>query len=70
MLIPLFVLFVMQAQALLRIGRGEAPSIPSALSKDARDFISQCVKPNPEDRPSASELLEHPFIHISIRSHI
>ncbi|CAN6301474.1 unnamed protein product [Urochloa humidicola] len=55
-------------QALYRIGKGEAPAIPSGLSKDARDFISQCVKPNPEDRPSASKLLEHPFVNRSIRS--
>ncbi|RLN42320.1 mitogen-activated protein kinase kinase kinase 1-like [Panicum miliaceum] len=55
-------------QALYRIGKGEAPAIPSGLSKDARDFISQCVKPNPEDRPSASKLLDHPFVNKSIRS--
>ncbi|CAN6194787.1 unnamed protein product [Urochloa humidicola] len=55
-------------QALLRIGKGEAPAIPNTLSKDARDFISQCVKPNPEDRPSASRLLEHPFVNRSIGS--
>ncbi|RCV45449.1 hypothetical protein SETIT_9G454900v2 [Setaria italica] len=55
-------------QALYRIGKGEGPTVPSGLSKDARDFISQCVKPNPEDRPSASKLLEHPFVNRSIRS--
>uniref|UniRef100_A0ACD5TWN4 Uncharacterized protein n=1 Tax=Avena sativa TaxID=4498 RepID=A0ACD5TWN4_AVESA len=55
-------------QALYRIGKGEPPAIPSTLSRDARDFISQCVKPNPEDRPSASKLLDHPFVNRSIRS--
>ncbi|KAF8718828.1 hypothetical protein HU200_025135 [Digitaria exilis] len=55
-------------QALYRIGKGEGPTIPSSLSKDARDFISQCVRPNPEDRPSALKLLEHPFVNRSIRS--
>ncbi|CAN6177794.1 unnamed protein product [Urochloa humidicola] len=55
-------------EALLRIGKGEAPAIPNTLSKDARDFIRQCVKPNPEDRPSASRLLEHPFVNRSIGS--
>uniref|UniRef100_A0A804LHI1 mitogen-activated protein kinase kinase kinase n=1 Tax=Zea mays TaxID=4577 RepID=A0A804LHI1_MAIZE len=55
-------------QALYRIGKGESPAIPSSLSKDARDFISQCVKPNPEDRPSAIKLLEHPFVNKPIRS--
>ncbi|AQL07879.1 putative MAP kinase superfamily protein [Zea mays] len=56
------------AQALYRIGKGESPAIPNTLSRDARDFISRCVKPNPEDRPSASKLLEHPFVNKSIRS--
>nr|BAJ97437.1 predicted protein [Hordeum vulgare subsp. vulgare] len=55
-------------QALYRIGKGEPPAIPSAISKEARDFISQCVKPNPEDRPSASKLLDHPFVNRSMRS--
>ncbi|KAL6648411.1 hypothetical protein ACP70R_012635 [Stipagrostis hirtigluma subsp. patula] len=55
-------------QALYRIGKGEPPAIPSVLSRDARDFISQCVKPNPDDRPSASKLLEHPFVNRSMRS--
>uniref|UniRef100_A0A0E0KBJ8 mitogen-activated protein kinase kinase kinase n=1 Tax=Oryza punctata TaxID=4537 RepID=A0A0E0KBJ8_ORYPU len=55
-------------QALYRIGKGEPPAIPNCLSRDARDFISQCVKPNPEDRPSAAKLLEHPFVNKSMRS--
>ncbi|XP_062216141.1 mitogen-activated protein kinase kinase kinase 1-like [Phragmites australis] len=55
-------------QALYRIGKGEPPVIPSVISRDARDFISQCVKPNPEGRPSASKLLEHPFVNRSMRS--
>ncbi|KAF0913989.1 hypothetical protein E2562_026372 [Oryza meyeriana var. granulata] len=55
-------------QALYRIGKGEPPAIPNVLSRDARDFISQCVKPNPEGRPSAAKLLEHPFVNRSMRS--
>ncbi|OAY80522.1 Mitogen-activated protein kinase kinase kinase 1, partial [Ananas comosus] len=53
-------------QALFKIGRGEQPPIPNFLSTDARDFISQCVKVNPDDRPSTSQLLEHPFVKRSI----
>jgi len=68
MLTPILLALFMQTQALYRIGKGEAPAIPNALSKDARDFICQCVKPNPEERPSASKLLEHPFVNKSIRS--
>ncbi|KAL4392609.1 hypothetical protein AHAS_Ahas03G0362200 [Arachis hypogaea] len=31
-------------QALFRIGRGEPPPIPETLSKDARDFILECLQ--------------------------
>ncbi|XP_048616460.1 mitogen-activated protein kinase kinase kinase 1 isoform X4 [Brassica napus] len=48
-------------QALFRIGRGELPDIPDTLSLDARDFIIKCLKVNPEERPTAAELLNHPF---------
>ncbi|XP_064973039.1 mitogen-activated protein kinase kinase kinase 1 isoform X4 [Musa acuminata AAA Group] len=53
-------------QALFKIGHGEQPPIPNYLSRDARDFISKCVKVNPDDRPSASQLLEHPFVKRSL----
>ncbi|XP_008801037.2 mitogen-activated protein kinase kinase kinase 1-like [Phoenix dactylifera] len=55
-------------QALFKIGRGEQPPIPNNLSRDARDFISQCVKLNPDERPSAAQLLEHPFVMRSLSS--
>uniref|UniRef100_A0ACD5ZFD4 Uncharacterized protein n=1 Tax=Avena sativa TaxID=4498 RepID=A0ACD5ZFD4_AVESA len=48
--------------ALLKIGRGIPPKIPDTLSEDARDFITRCVQANPKDRPSAAELLDHPFV--------
>ncbi|KAL6635196.1 hypothetical protein ACP70R_027867 [Stipagrostis hirtigluma subsp. patula] len=48
--------------ALLKIGRGIPPEIPNTLSEDARDFIKRCVQANPNDRPSAAQLLEHPFV--------
>ena len=51
-----------QYQALLRIGRGELPDIPDTLSLDARDFIIKCLRVNPEERPTAAELLNHPFV--------
>ncbi|TXG53888.1 hypothetical protein EZV62_019144 [Acer yangbiense] len=49
-------------QALFRIGKGEPPPVPSMLSRDARDFILKCIQVNPNDRPTAARLLEHPFI--------
>ncbi|KAI4296277.1 hypothetical protein L6164_036248 [Bauhinia variegata] len=49
-------------QALFRIGRGELPEVPDSLSKDARDFICECLQINPNRRPTAAELLNHPFL--------
>lgn len=49
-------------QALYRIGKGERPPIPESLSKDARDFILKCLQVNPDERPTATALLDHPFV--------
>ncbi|KAE9603904.1 hypothetical protein Lal_00001861 [Lupinus albus] len=58
--IPYFELECMQA--LFRIGKGEQPPIPDSLSRDAHDFITQCLQVNPDERPSAAQLLNHPFV--------
>lgn len=49
-------------QALFRIGKGVPPPIPDSLSRDASDFILQCLQVNPDQRPTAAELLDHPFV--------
>ncbi|XP_010450552.1 PREDICTED: mitogen-activated protein kinase kinase kinase 1-like isoform X4 [Camelina sativa] len=49
-------------RALFRIGRGTLPDIPDTLSLDARDFILKCLKVSPAERPTAAELLNHPFV--------
>ncbi|KAH9685974.1 protein kinase domain-containing protein [Citrus sinensis] len=49
-------------QALFRIGKGEPPLVPNSLSRDARDFILKCLQVNPNDRPTAAQLMEHPFV--------
>ncbi|CAE6127680.1 unnamed protein product [Arabidopsis arenosa] len=46
----------------IRIERGTLPDIPDNLSLDAQDFIVTCLKVNPEERPTAAELLNHPFV--------
>jgi mitogen-activated protein kinase kinase kinase 1 len=57
-----------QTNAFFMIGKGERPQIPSYLSKDAQDFISQCVQVDPEQRPSASQLMSHPFVNRPLRA--
>ncbi|KAI5071076.1 hypothetical protein GOP47_0013327 [Adiantum capillus-veneris] len=49
-------------RALWKVGHGEAPPIPETLSEEAKDFIKNCLEVNPLRRPSASKLLEHPFV--------
>ncbi|CAL4936121.1 unnamed protein product [Urochloa decumbens] len=39
------------------------PQIPDNLSAEGKDFLRCCFKRNPSERPTASKLLEHPFIH-------
>ncbi|GLE04455.1 hypothetical protein PINS_up013397 [Pythium insidiosum] len=40
----------------------ELPPLPHELSPDARSFLLQCLKLDPAARPSADELLRHPFV--------
>ncbi|TVU45472.1 hypothetical protein EJB05_04961, partial [Eragrostis curvula] len=54
--------------AFFLIGKGERPPIPNYLSKEAQDFIAQCVRVDPEKRPSAAQLLEHPFVNRPLRA--
>nr|GEW05097.1 mitogen-activated protein kinase kinase kinase YODA-like [Tanacetum cinerariifolium] len=49
--------------ALFKVGNSrELPFIPDHLSDDGKDFILQCLQRAPRCRPSASQLLEHPFV--------
>lgn len=40
----------------------DLPHVPAGLSPSARDFISCCLKRNPVERWTATELLQHPFL--------
>lgn len=53
---------MLQMPALFRIGKGLPPPIPDSLSKDARHFVSQCLKVDPNNRATAAQLLDHPFV--------
>ncbi|XP_073293913.1 mitogen-activated protein kinase kinase kinase 5-like isoform X1 [Primulina huaijiensis] len=43
----------------------ETPPIPETLSAEGKDFLRRCFRRNPADRPTASKLLDHPFVNYS-----
>ncbi|KAF5457957.1 hypothetical protein F2P56_022027 [Juglans regia] len=52
-----------QAAAMFKIlNRKDGPEIPEHLSNDARNFIKLCLQRDPTARPTALQLLHHPFI--------
>ncbi|XP_028125961.1 mitogen-activated protein kinase kinase kinase NPK1-like [Camellia sinensis] len=49
--------------ALLHIGTTKShPPIPEHLSAEATDFLLKCLQKEPNLRPPASDLLQHPFV--------
>ncbi|XWS19387.1 hypothetical protein CRYUN_Cryun31cG0011400 [Craigia yunnanensis] len=49
--------------ALYRIGFScDVPELPSNISKQAKDFLSKCLRRDPVERWSATELLLHDFV--------
>ncbi|KAL8528649.1 hypothetical protein ACS0TY_006190 [Phlomoides rotata] len=52
------------AAALFKVLK-ESPPIPETLSAEGKDFLQRCFRRNPAERPTASELLDHPFVNSS-----
>ncbi|ORX51271.1 kinase-like protein [Hesseltinella vesiculosa] len=50
-----------QIAALYNLGHSNAPDIPDTISDFGRDFITKCFNTDPNLRPTAMELLSHPF---------
>ncbi|GLT57755.1 hypothetical protein SLA2020_307050 [Shorea laevis] len=57
-------------QALFKIMRGQPPPVPDSLSNDARDFILRCLQVNPNNRPTAAQLLDHSFVRRSLSTSV
>ncbi|KAL7108369.1 hypothetical protein ACP275_06G108200 [Erythranthe tilingii] len=49
--------------AMFKIGNSkELPTIPDHLSDEGKEFVRLCLQRNPLHRPTAAQLLEHPFV--------
>ncbi|XP_066321820.1 mitogen-activated protein kinase kinase kinase 3-like isoform X4 [Miscanthus floridulus] len=44
------------------VNTNDMPEIPERFSKEGKYFLSLCLKRDPAQRPSATQLLRHPFV--------
>jgi serine/threonine protein kinase len=52
-----------QVSALFTIATSDdMPEMPEDFSEDGKDFLAQCFRRNPKERPNATKLLQHPWI--------
>ncbi|KAJ8408783.1 hypothetical protein AAFF_G00246010 [Aldrovandia affinis] len=51
-------------RVLLKIAKSEPPTLeqPGKWSREFKDFLKKTLDKNPETRPNATQLLEHPFV--------
>ncbi|KAI9017574.1 kinase-like domain-containing protein, partial [Gaertneriomyces semiglobifer] len=50
-----------EMQTMWKLGRENTPPMPDWLSESAKDFLDKCFTIDPDQRPTATELLTHPF---------
>ncbi|KAJ4781491.1 protein kinase family protein [Rhynchospora pubera] len=48
--------------AVAEVREGKMPMMPEQLPNYCREFVQICLQKNPLNRPTASQLLHHPFI--------
>jgi serine/threonine protein kinase len=54
---------------MFRIVEDPMPPIPESCSPLMEDFLKQCFKKNPLERPSAETLFEHPWLKMTWGEH-
>ncbi|KAJ2078885.1 Protein kinase of the Mitotic Exit Network [Coemansia sp. RSA 988] len=52
---------LMQMAALYRIVEDEHPPIPEGISEELKEFLLQCFRKDPHERPTALDLMSHPW---------
>ncbi len=53
---------------MFQVTKGElVKRIPTTISEEAKDFIRQCVRMEPKDRPTTKQLLSHPWLREALK---
>jgi len=63
--------WISQVAAIFKIGNSkDLPDIPDNLSSEAKSFLKLCLQRDPAARPTAAQLMDHPFVkdHATVRS--
>ena len=53
-------------QVLFSVPDDPPPELEGDFSDEFVDFVEVCLRKNPKERPSAAQLLQHPFITVSL----
>lgn len=57
-------IFISQVAAIFKIGNSKdiIPGIPDRISNEAKSFLRLCLQRDPAAHPTASKLMDHPFV--------